>query len=52
MATLKYATLYIEALAFDAPTFLLHKKASIKKIMEAWAGVVASQFCFCTGHIK
>jgi hypothetical protein len=30
MATLKYATLYIEALAFDAPTFLLHEKASIK----------------------
>jgi hypothetical protein len=30
MATLKYGTLYIEAIAFDAPTFLLHKKASKK----------------------
>jgi len=51
MATLKYGTLYIDAIAFDAPTFLLHGKAS-KKIMEAWAGLVASQLCFCQGHIK
>ena len=51
MATLKYGTLYIEAIAFDAPTFLLHEKA-YRKIMEAWAGMVASQLCFCEGHIK
>jgi hypothetical protein len=31
MASLKYATLYIEAIAFDAPTFLLQEKASKKK---------------------
>jgi hypothetical protein len=30
MATLKYGTLYIEAIAFDAPTYLLHGKASEK----------------------
>jgi hypothetical protein len=51
MATLKYGSLYINAIAFDVPTVLLHRKAS-KKILEAWAGVVASQFCFYTGHIK
>ena len=30
MPTLKYGALYIEAIAFDAPTFLLHEKASKK----------------------
>jgi len=28
MATLKYGTIYIYAVAFDVPTFLLHRKAS------------------------
>jgi len=51
MATLKYGTLYIVAIDFDAPTILLHRKAS-KKIMEAWAGLVVSQLCFSIGHIK
>jgi len=51
MATLKYGTLYIVAIDFDAPTILLHEKAS-RKIMEAWAGLVASQLCFCEGHIQ
>jgi hypothetical protein len=30
MATLKYGSLYIYAIAFDIPTFLLHRKASKK----------------------
>jgi len=30
MATFKYGTLYNEAIAFDFPTFLLHRKASKK----------------------
>jgi len=32
MATLKHDTLYIEAIAFDAPTFLLHRKGFYKKL--------------------
>jgi len=30
MPTLKYGSLYIYTIAFDAPTFLLHKTASKK----------------------